>query len=114
MRLNSSQFGKFWRVIPSPPHQGLKQCSYDDLKNAQLLIRIYQEKSYGYRGPNSNSFYEIFDYFFEFFKTNFVIENTGMQYLNNYLNKPIFLLHNTFLKLYQSQIAFTQIWYLHK
>jgi hypothetical protein len=30
---------------PPPPHQSLKLCSYDELKNMQPLIRIYQEKS---------------------------------------------------------------------
>jgi hypothetical protein len=45
MRLNSSHFGTFWRVIPSPPHQSRKQCYYDDFKDLQPLIRIYHEKS---------------------------------------------------------------------
>jgi hypothetical protein len=32
-------------------------------------------------GLNFYSFYEIFDYFFEFFKINFVTKSTGMKYL---------------------------------
>ena len=63
------------------PHKSLNQWCCDDLKKAYPLIRIYHEESWGYRGPNSHSFYEIFKYFIVFSKINFVNKITGMQYL---------------------------------
>jgi hypothetical protein len=32
-------------TVTVTPHQSLKLCSYDDLKNMQPLIRIYHEKN---------------------------------------------------------------------
>jgi len=46
--------------------------------------------------PNFDSFYEIFEYFFQFFKINFITKSTGLQYLKESYRYPNFLLDTDF------------------
>ncbi len=60
----------------------------------QTLIRIYHEKSWGYKGPNFDSFYEFLTTFLNFSKLISSLKEQVYNILKSYIDNQIFLLNN--------------------